>query len=188
MSTIVNAAAAKAFYSTEYESPLGTITLASDGQAICGLWLPGQKHFGGAIANAMTPNPDAGGFAEARSWLDDYFAGEKPAISEIPLAPVGSEFQQVVWQILCEIPYGESTTYGEIAEKVRAIRGKASALAVGGAVGRNPISIIVPCHRVVGSDGNLTGYAGGLDKKIWLLEHEGAEISRFYIPKTGIAL
>ncbi|MCI9156887.1 MAG: methylated-DNA--[protein]-cysteine S-methyltransferase, partial [Lawsonibacter sp.] len=123
-------------------------------------------------------------------WLDRYFAGERPAISELPLAPIGSEFRKEVWQVLCEIPYGETTTYGEISQKIAARRGleRMSAQAVGGAVGHNPISIIVPCHRVVGSNGSLTGYAGGLQKKIKLLTHEGVDMERFFVPQRGTAL
>ena len=122
--------------------------------------------------------------------LDRYFAGEKPEISELPLAPIGGEFRQAVWKILCEIPYGQVTTYGEIAKKIAAQRNRKtmSAQAVGGAVGHNPISIIIPCHRVVGSNGSLTGYAGGIDLKIKLLEHEGVDLSKFFVPKKGTAL
>ena len=176
------------FYSTTYESPVGTLTLASNGEALCGLWLDGQKYHGGTIPESMTHDDDAPAFAEARTWLDAYYAGERPAIADVPLAPIGSEFQQIVWHILTEIPYGELTTYGRIAEQVRATRGRASALAVGGAVGHNPISIIIPCHRVVGADGSLTGYAGGLTRKIWLLEHEGVDMTKLYRPKKGTAL
>ena len=176
------------YYSTTYKSPVGVLSLASNGEALCGLWLEGQKYHGATIPEEMMPDDQAGGFAQARAWLDSYFAGKNPLIENVPLAPMGSEFQQVVWCLLRDIPYGETTTYGALADKVREIRDKASALAVGGAVGHNPISIIVPCHRVVGSDGNLTGYAGGLDKKIWLLGHEGIDMSKFYVPKKGAAL
>ena len=176
------------FYSAEYDSPVGTLTLASDGAALCGLWLDGQKYHGDTLPEAPVPRDDAPAFAETRRWLDAYFAGEHPAISDVPLAPIGSEFRQIVWRILTEIPYGELTTYGQIAERVRTIRGRASALAVGGAVGHNPISIIIPCHRVVGADGSLTGYAGGLKRKTWLLEHEGVDMSQLYAPKKGTAL
>ena len=178
------------YYSTEYASPVGVLTLASDGAALCGLWLEGQKYHGGTIPEAMTPDDDAPAFTAARAWLDAYFAGERPAIADVPLAPIGGEFRQLVWRILAEIPYGETTTSGEIAHEVarrRNGRGTA-ALAVGGAVGHNPVSIIIPCHRVVGADGSLTGYAGGLAKKIWLLEHEGVDMSRLYVPKKGTAL
>ena len=126
----------------------------------------------------------------AKRWLDRYFAGKKPEISELPLAPMGSAFQQGVWELLCEIPYGQVTTYGEIAKKMAARMGKSSmsGQAVGGAVGHNPISIIIPCPRVVGANGSLTGYAGGIKKKVKLLEHEGVDLQKFFIPKEGTAL
>ena len=125
-----------------------------------------------------------------RGWLDRYFAGGRPSLCELPLAPAGSEFRQGVWSILCEIPYGEVTTYGDIAKKVAARMGNKSmsAQAVGGAVGHNPISIIIPCHRVVGSNGSLTGYAGGIKTKIKLLELEGADMTPLFTPKKGTAL
>ena len=115
----------------------------------------------------------------AVEWLDRYFAGDRPKTEELPLAPEGSAFRQIVWRLLCQIPYGELMTYGEIARRTAAImnRPSMSAQAVGGAIGHNPIGIIIPCHRVIGSDGSLTGYAGGLDKKQWLLEHEGHRFS-----------
>lgn len=176
------------FYSTTYESPVGTLTLASDGHALCGLWLDGQKYHGGSIPETMEPDAAAPAFAEARAWLDAYFAGKRPRIADVPLAPIGSDFRQDVWRILAEIPYGELTTYGQIAAQLKETRGRASALAVGGAVGHNPISIIIPCHRVVGADGSLTGYAGGLARKTWLLEHEGVDMAELYVPKKGTAL
>ncbi len=178
------------YYSTEYESPVGTLTLASDGKAVCGLWLDGQKYHGATIPDAMESDDGAPGFGELRRWLDAYFAGERPAIADVPLAPIGSEFQRLVWRLLTEIPYGEVTTYGALAEQVARERGgrRTAPLAVGGAVGHNPISIIIPCHRVVGSDGSLTGYAGGLTRKTWLLEHEGVDMAGLYVPKKGTAL
>lgn len=176
------------YYMTEYDSPIGVLTLASDGDAVCGLWLDGQKYHGDTVPGPMHRDDDAAGFKEMRAWLDAYFAGERPDVEAVPLAPIGSDFRQAVWRKLLAIPYGETTTYGAIADALRAERGKASALAVGGAVGHNPISIIIPCHRVVGSDGSLTGYAGGIARKTWLLEHEGADMSRFYAPKRGTAL
>ena len=111
--------------------------------------------------------------------------GEKPDISELKLAPKGSEFRQTVWRILCEIPYGKTTTYGEIAKEIAHLNGleRMSAQAVGNAVGHNPISIIIPCHRVIGTNGSLTGYAGGIDKKIFLLNHEGVDTDNFYVPR-----
>ncbi len=177
-------------YSTVYpHAELGDLIIASDGEAIVGLWIEGQKYHGGTIPEAMEPG-DAPVLAAAKEWLDAYFAGERPAIADLPLAPIGSEFRQKVWRILTEIPYGQVTTYGAIAQQVARELGRdhMASLAVGGAVGHNPISIVIPCHRVVGSDGSLTGYAGGLDKKIWLLEHEGMDMTRVYRPKKGTAL
>ena len=126
----------------------------------------------------------------AKVWLDRYFAGEQPRISELLLKPAGSPFRQAVWRILCDIPYGTVITYGEIARRMAAQMGRdhMSGQAVGGAVGHNPISIIIPCHRVVGSSGSLTGYAGGIDVKIKLLTHEGADLSRLFVPGKGTAL
>ena len=157
---------------TDYASPLGTLTLASDGENLTGLWIAGQKYFAAGIPTNLPARDDLPVFMQARGWLDCYFAGERPAANELPLAPQGSAFRQSVWRILCEIPYGQTVTYGEIAKRL----GVRSAQAVGGAVGHNPISIIIPCHRVLGSDGSLIGYAGGVDKKIWLLAHEGVRI------------
>ena len=157
---------------TEYASPVGKLTLVSDGEAIIGLWIEGQKYFAAGIPTNLPVRDDLPVFMQARDWLDRYFAGERPAASELPLAPQGSAFRQSVWRILCEIPYGQTVTYGEIAKRLPC----KSAQAVGGAVGHNPISIIIPCHRVLGSDGSLTGYAGGAQKKIWLLAHEGAQL------------
>lgn len=178
------------FYSTTYPSPIGDITLATDGENLIGLWMAGQKYFGETIPEKMTERDDQPVFHAAKNWLDRYFAGEKPEISELPLQPIGGEFRQMVWRILCEIPYGEIITYGDIAKKMAAMRGKEtmSSQAVGGAVGHNPISIIIPCHRVVGANGSLTGYSGGVGKKIKLLELEGVDMSRLSVPKKGTAL
>ena len=134
----------------------------------------GQKYFEATIDTYFEQNNNLEIFNKTKNWLNCYFKGEKPQISELPLAPKGSNFRQKVWEILCKIPYGETTTYKEIAEQISPTM---SPQAVGGAVGHNPISIIIPCHRVIGTDGNLTGYAGGLKNKIWLLKHENAEIN-----------
>jgi methylated-DNA-[protein]-cysteine S-methyltransferase len=178
------------FYSTQYPSPVGLLMLASNGESLAGLWIEGQKYFSDTVTEEMVEKPDLPVFDAARNWLDKYFAGEKPAISALPLAPNGGGFRTAVWEILCEIPYGEVITYGDIAKKMAVRMGKAtmSSHAVGGAVGHNPISIIIPCHRVVGSNGSLTGYAGGIDKKIKLLEHEGADMSKLFTPAKGTAL
>ena len=163
-------------YTCKYKSPLGEILLAADEIGLTGLWFEGQKYF----ANTL---PDA------KKWLDIYFSGEKPTFTP-PLHPAGSTFRQAVWQILSEIPYGQTITYGEIASKIaeRENISHMSAQAVGGAVGHNEISIIIPCHRVVGTNGSLTGYAGGIDRKISLLKLEHADMSRFFVPKKGTAL
>lgn len=178
------------YYSTIYVSPIGIMTLASDGENLVGLWNEGQKYHGGTVPEPLEEKDDLAVFDQTKKWLDRYFANEKPEISALSLAPRGKEFRQSVWEILCDIPYGEVTTYGEIAKKMAIRLGKAkmSAQAVGGAVGHNPISIIIPCHRVVGSDGSLTGYAGGIDMKVKLLELEGVDMTKLYIPKRGTAL
>lgn len=178
------------FYGGTYDSPVGTLTLASDGKNLNGLWIEGQKYHGGSIAEELAFGEEVPVLDATRAWLDAYFAGKRPVVSDLPLEPLGSDFQRIVWRLLAKIPYGETTTYGELARRVAIEQGKerTSAMAVGGAVGHNPISIIIPCHRVVGADGSLTGYAGGLDKKIWLLEHEGAPMEGLYRPKKGTAL
>ncbi|MDR1572730.1 MAG: methylated-DNA--[protein]-cysteine S-methyltransferase [Clostridiales Family XIII bacterium] len=178
------------YYATTHPSPIGLLTLACDGDNLVGLWTEGQKYHGDTIPEAMTERDEMPVFHAAKQWLDRYFAGEKPACSELPLAPIGGAFRQGVWRILCEIPYGEVITYGDIAKQTAASmhRKSMSAQAVGGAVGRNPISIIIPCHRVVGANGNLTGYAGGLAAKLRLLELEGVDTSKLFMPKTGTAL
>ena len=128
-------------------------------------------------------------FAQVRAWLDRYFDGDPLPVATLPLKPGGTPFQQRVWKLLADIPYGELRTYAELAAQIACdCGGKASARAVGTANGRNPISIILPCHRVIGSDGSLTGYAGGIARKAWLLEHEGAALTGLYVPKRGTAL
>ena len=156
------------FY-THIPSPLGELTLASDGKHLTGLWLPEQRFFAGTLSPDAAQKDDLPVFELARRWLKAYFSGQKPDVSQIPLAPKGTLFRQRVWQRLREIPYGETVTYGQIA---RELGEPMSPQAVGGAVGRNPISIIIPCHRVVGTGGSLTGYASGLAAKQWLLKHE----------------
>jgi methylated-DNA-[protein]-cysteine S-methyltransferase len=180
------------YYSTTHPSPVGLITLAcdADGGNLVGLWLEGQKYHGGTIAGTTIEKGAMPVFTAAKKWLDNYFAGKKPAVSELPLAPIGGEFRQGVWGILREIPYGEVITYGGIARKMAAKmnRESMSSQAVGGAVGHNPISIIIPCHRVVGSNGSLTGYAGGVGTKLKLLTLEGVDMSSLFVPKKGTAL
>ena len=161
----------RTYLSCLIETPLGTICAAAEDKAVRGLWFTGQKYFP-ADAGTWTDTPDYPAFASLKSWLKDYFAGKNPK-AKIPLSPEGTDFQQIVWKILLEIPYGKTTTYGAIAGQLDAAKGIASAQAVGGAVGHNPISLIIPCHRVLGADGSLTGYAGGLERKRALLELEG---------------
>ena len=177
-------------YTSRYDSPVGTLLLAERDGKLIGVWMEGQKYFCSSLHEQTQDFENSPALRRAKQWLDRYFAGGRPAIHELPLAPVGSDFRKEVWKVLCEIPYGETTTYGEISQKLAARRGLEcmSAQAVGGAVGHNPVSIIVPCHRVVGSNGSLTGYAGGLQKKIWLLTHEGANMERLFVPKRGTAL
>lgn len=155
-------------YSARYDSPIGVLTLNSDGTSLTGLWMLDSP--GGTM-----PDDSLAVFARTRRWLDAYFRGENPLINALPLSPYGTPFQTLIWDILLTIPFGETRTYGDIAKEAAKIMGKArmSSQAVGGAVSRNPISIIIPCHRVVGANHALTGYAGGLDKKLWLLRHEG---------------
>ncbi len=162
-------------YLSHYISPLGPLTLASDGEALIGLWFDRQKYDRATIVEGdFVENDDIAVLAETRRWLDIYFTGKEPDFTP-QLKVTGSEFEQIVAEIMLEIPYGKTTTYGEIAREVAKRQGKAttSAQAVGGAVGHNAIGIIIPCHRVIGSNGSLTGYAGGIDKKIYLLKLEG---------------
>ena len=172
---------------TRYASPLGTIFLAADNGALAGLWLEGQKYFAATLDEAAVERDDLPVFRQAAAWLDAYFA-KQPLPDLPPLAPKGSDFRQVVWRLLLEIPYGQVTTYGALAQILRDRGISAAAQAVGGAVGHNPISVIVPCHRVVGASGSLTGYAGGVGRKMELLALEGADMSRLFVPKKGTAL
>ena len=175
-------------YIQHYSSPLGGILLAADEIGLTGSWFDGEKYFADNLpaehAERQTPI-----LAEAARWLDIYFTGKEPGFTP-PLHPIGSPFRQAVWEILLQIPYGQTTTYGEIARQLAEKQGreKMSSQAVGGAVGHNEISVIIPCHRVVGTSGSLTGYAGGIDKKVKLLELERADMRGFFIPKKGTAL
>ena len=176
--------------STHYMSPVGPLTLASDGARLVGLWMDGQKYFGGSIEGPLIEKDDLPLFDQVKGWLDRYFSGKRPSPLQLPLSPIGGAFRQTVWRLLLDIPYGQVTTYGELAGKLALLQNRPSmsSQAVGGAVGHNPISIIIPCHRVVGVNGSLTGYAGGIDKKIQLLEMEGVDTSRFSVPSRGTAL
>lgn len=177
-------------YVIEYPSPVGLLTIAGNGEGVKGLWIEGQKYEKSGLKALPEEGSEIPALRAAKDWLDAYFAGERPEISRLPLSPEGSAFRRLVWELLCEIPYGETTTYGRLAACAAERLGleRMSAQAIGGAVGRNPISIIIPCHRVVGSNGSLTGYAGGIHKKLALLEHEGAELSGLFIPQKGTAL
>ena len=163
-----------------YDSPLGKILLAADEEGMTGVWLETQKHF----AAKLPPENEEGTtpvLGDACRWLDVYFSGREPDFTP-KLHLIGSDFRQAVWALLLQIPYGQTTTYGALAKQLAEKNGgkRVSAQAVGGAVGHNPVSIIVPCHRVVGSDGSLTGYAGGIEKKIRLLTLENAEAANLY--------
>ncbi len=161
-------------YKTIYHSPIGALTLGADETHLVGLWLAGQKYFGAGYQEPFAERADHPVLQKAVQWLQSYFAGERPLLSALPLNPQGSPFRKRVWQILREIPYGQVITYGDIARRLAQEQGQKSmaAQAVGSAVGHNPISIIIPCHRVVGANGSLKGYAGGLAAKRWLLRHE----------------
>lgn len=175
-------------YFAQYQSPLGTITLACDGEAITGLWFNGQKYFGSSLPKQAEPcNHPL--FADARRWLDVYFSGREPDFLP-PLRYDTTPFRKQVCDIMQTIPYGKTMTYREIAAELAARQGvsRMSAQAVGGAVGHNPVSIMIPCHRVVGTNGSLTGYAGGINRKIRLLELEHTDMSRFFVPKSGTSL
>lgn len=178
------------YYKTYYVSPIGQLVIVSDEESIVGLWLLGQKYFLATLEEDPISNDELPILKQAKAWLDRYFNAQQPSIKELKLAPKGSKFRKKVWKHLSEIPYGEVITYGEIANKVAKEMGvtSMSAQAVGNAVGHNPISIIIPCHRVVGTNGSLTGYAGGIDNKIKLLKLEQVDIEQFYKPKSGTAL
>lgn len=177
-----------AYASRTYESPVGTLTLAAGEDGLKGLWLDGQKYFAGTLDAPMEEGANAH-LDAACAWLDAYFEGKDPSLDSLVLAPIGSEFRKVAWQLLCEIPLGQTRTYGELAHDAAARMGKKamSAQATGGAVGHNPISIIIPCHRVIGAHGSLTGYAGGISRKLELLEHEGVDCSGFFVPAKSTA-
>lgn len=174
-------------YICKYMSPIGLITLASNGTAVTGAWFEGQKYYASTLKGAYEEK-EVPVLRRAKLWLDAYFAGVQPR-EEVPLAFEGcSPFRKKVYEILLGIPLGSTTTYGEIARRIEAESGaKTSARAVGGAVGHNPVSIIVPCHRVLGKDGSLTGYAGGIERKIALLRLEGVDADRRGITKNKAA-
>lgn len=172
-------------YIGHYHSPIGDMLLAADDMGLTGLWFERQKYFALHLDKAHEEK-EVRPIQMAKRWLDIYFSGKEPDFS-VPLHFTGTDFQKEVWEILCAIPYGQVTTYGEIGRQLAAKKGlpHMSAQAVGGAVGHNPISIIVPCHRVVGVNGSLTGYAGGLDKKQALLALEGVDLQKLTLPVKG---
>ncbi|MDD6858037.1 methylated-DNA--[protein]-cysteine S-methyltransferase [Lachnospiraceae bacterium HCP1S3_C3] len=175
-------------YTYHYNSPLGGITMASDGTALTGLWFDGQKYFADTVLEEHIEK-SLPIFDDVSKWLDIYFGGKEPDF--MPLVTFETTpFRKAVWDILVTIPYGKTMTYGEIADIIAGQKGidKMSAQAVGGAVGHNLVSIIIPCHRVVGTGGSLTGYAGGIDKKIQLLKLEKTDMSGLFVPKKGTAL
>ena len=168
------------FMTTAYvPTPAGEVLLAASGTALTGLWFTGQKHFARTLPLPLPPPGDSPAIDAAKCWLAAYFAGEKPSPSDLELAPKGTLFQLAVWRVLLGIPYGAVVSYGEVAREAARLLGRptCSARAAGVAVGRNPVSIVIPCHRVIGADGALTGYAGGLERKAALLKLEGVDLS-----------
>ncbi len=175
-------------YTAAYQSSVGDVLLAADETGLTGLWFEGEKFYGLSL-DPEHEERETPIFAITRRWLDIYFSGHEPDFMP-PVHMIGSEFRRCVWELLLQIPYGTTVTYGDLARQVARRRGlrRMSAQAVGGAVGHNEISIIVPCHRVVGTNGSLTGYAGGVDKKRRLLELEGVDMEKFFVPARGTAL
>ena len=173
-------------YVTKYKSPIGNLILASKDNKSIGLWI---KYFFYNLKDEIKKSEN-NILLKTKDWLDRYFNKEKPDIKELELNPMGSEFRKEVWRILCTIPYGKVITYNDIAKQIAHNRGlkKMSAQAIGGAVAHNPISIIIPCHIVVWTNGSLTGYAGGIDKKIYLLKLEKVNMEKLVIPRKGTAL
>ncbi len=172
-------------YVTEYQTPIiGKLILASEGEGLRDCYFEHDRYFSREVSENGKRDDALAAFAPVREWLDRYFAGEKPSPRELLLMPQGTDFQMRVRQAMIDIPYGQLSTYGRIAASIEESTGKrSSARAVGGAVGHNPLCLIVPCHRVVGSNGSLTGFGGGLETKVKLLEHEGAPMERLAMPK-----
>lgn len=176
------------FYISKYKSPVGEITIASNGEMLTGLWFDGQKNFADTLPENYEEK-DLPVFEQTKKWLDIYFSGKAPDFTP-PLDMGGiSPFRKRVWEIMLEIPFGQTSTYGKIAKQIAEETGKkVSAQAVGGAVGHNSISLVIPCHRVVGTNGGLTGYAGGIDKKIKLLRLEGVDVSKYSVSQKIAAI
>lgn len=175
-------------YTTKYQSPLGEILLACDEMGLTGLWFENEKFYAQNL-DLEHEERNTAVFEKTKCWLDIYFSGREPYFMP-PIHMIGTPFQLSVWKILCKIPYGKTTTYGEIAKQIAEERGLKgmSAQAVGGAVGHNEISVIIPCHRVVGTNGSLTGYAGGINIKKELLKLEGVNMDNLFVPTKGTAL
>lgn len=176
----------KIYYTSTYNSPFGRYTLLSDGKNLVGTWLYGQKHYmEGNYLNTIEDN-NLEIFNNTKRLLDEYFKGKRQTFENLPLCYCGSDFRKLILDLLQKIPYGKTVSYGYLANEAAKLSGrdKISARAVGAAVGRNPISIIIPCHRVVGADRSLVGYAGGLQTKIKLLTLEGVDITKFHLPNT----
>ena len=175
------------YYYYIYNFPIGKLTVASNEENIVGLWLDGQKYYMDILKGKEYQEKETETIKLAKKWLDKYFGKGKPEISELPIELIGSDFRKQIWKILSEIPYGKVITYRDIAKQIAEQKGikTMSAQAVGGAAGHNPISVIIPCHRVVGTNGSLTGYAGGIKNKIKLLELEGVDILRLYNKKPS---
>lgn len=175
-------------YTAAYDAPVGSILLAGDETGLTGLWISGSKYYADSL-DTEREEKETVILKKAKSWLDIYFSGKEPDFT-VPIHLIGTPFRLMVWEVLQQIPYGKTMTYGEIARIIaeKAGRTRMSAQAVGGAIGHNPISIIIPCHRVVGTDGSLTGYAGGVAKKAELLALEGVDMSNLRIPTKGTAL
>lgn len=172
-------------HTTHYQSTLGDILITADDLGLTGLWFEGEKHYK-EISDTQHEKKNTTILKQATEWLTVYFGGEKPDFCP-PIHMLGTPFQLLVWELLLKIPYGETITYGEIARKIAVLKGieKMSAQAVGGAVGHNKIPIIIPCHRVVGTNNSLVGYTGGIDKKIKLLTLEKVNMNKFFVPKRG---
>lgn len=175
------------YYSILPDSPLGRLYLTAREESLSGLWFSGEVQEEMLIQRGLKRQEDIPVFVQAKDWLAGYFRGDAPDPAGLVLKPQGSRFQRMIWEMLLEIPYGQVTTYGWLAQRAGEMlnKPKMSAQAVGGAVGKNPISIIIPCHRVMGAGGNLTGYGGGLDRKLWLLKREGVDVGDFFMPRAG---
>lgn len=172
-------------YASYYKSPIGNLLIATKNNKIVGLWLENQKYYLSKFKEEIQIDDNLKIITKTKKWLDCYFAKKKPSISDLELDIEGSEFQKLVLQKLINIPYGEISTYKKIATEIAKDKNlkSISSQAVGSAIAHNPISIIIPCHRVIGTNGNLTGYAGGINNKIYLLNHEGVNTTNFSLPK-----